>query len=171
MNRLVKIIDFTNRWLGNVLSWTMAALAVLVVLEVIMRRLFGHPTIWNFEVTKQVYGLLFMILAGFALQKNAHVSIDIIEMRFSAKHRALLGIISYLIFFFPFCIVVLWQGITYASRSWSIDERSWSVFAPPLYPIKTVIPITAFLLLLQGLCVIFENLKTLRNDRDDKSES
>ena len=163
MNSLLQFLENVNEWIGRIFSWVMAVLTILVVLEVIMRRFFGHPTIWNFEVTKQFYAFLFMMLAAFALLHKAHVSIDIVESKLRSKVRAGLRIVSYLIFFFPFCAVVLWQGIRYASKSWAIYETSWSVFAPPLYLIKTVIPLTAFLLLLQGLSVVIKDLQQLRH--------
>ena len=163
MNRVLQFLENVNEWVGRVFSWVIAVLTILVVLEVIMRRCFGHPTIWNFEATKQLYAFLFMVLAAFALLHKAHVSIDIVESKMHTKVRAGLRIVSYLIFFFPFCIVVLWQGIRYASKSWAIYETSWSVFAPPLYLIKTVIPLTAFLLLLQGLSIVIKDLQQLRH--------
>lgn len=153
MDRILETIDNINEWTGKVCCWMIAVLTLLVVQEVIMRRFFGHPTIWNFEVTKQLYGFHFMILAGYALLHKSHVSIDIIERRFSERTKAVIALISYSLFFFPFWIVVLWQGIKFASKSWAVLETSWSTFAPPLYPIKSVIAATAFLLLLQGSAV------------------
>jgi TRAP-type mannitol/chloroaromatic compound transport system permease small subunit len=37
-------------------------------------------------------------------------------------------------------------------------ETSWSAWGPPLYPIKTVIPITAGLLLLQGISEVVKKI-------------
>jgi TRAP-type mannitol/chloroaromatic compound transport system permease small subunit len=56
-----------------------------------------------------------------------------------------------MIFFFPFCIVVLYQGIIFASTSWSIGETSESAALRILPLVKTVIPVSIGLLLIQGL--------------------
>jgi TRAP-type mannitol/chloroaromatic compound transport system permease small subunit len=69
-----------------------------------------------------------------------------------------LDIISYLIFFFPFWIVILIEGTLFAAKSWSIRETFVSVFAGPIYPIKTIIPVTAFLMLLQGLAIFIRKI-------------
>ncbi len=161
MLRLAIIIDNINEWIGRIFSWIIVVLTLLVVLEVILRRFFGAPTIWNFEVTKQLYGLHFMILAGFALLHNSHVSIDIIESKLPKRIRAGLSLISYILFLFPFCFVLMWKGYGFAAQSWAIAETSWSIFAPPLYPIKTVIPLTALLLFLQGMSVCIKNVLIL----------
>lgn len=150
INRVVKRLDSISEWTGRTFSWAIVILTFLVALEVVMRRVFNSPTIWNFEITKQLYGLHFMILAAYALLYKAHVSIDIISKKFSPRKRAVIDIITYSTFFFPFCFIILWYGSKFAWTSWSVWERSWSVFAPPLYPIKTMIPVTSLLLILQG---------------------
>ena len=161
MLRLALLIDDINEWIGRIFSWIIVVLTLLVVLEVILRRFFGTPTIWNFEVTKQLFGLHFMILAGFALLHNSHVSIDIIESKLPRRTKAALSLISYVLFLFPFCVVIMWKGYGFAAQSWTIAETSWSNFAPPLYPIKTVIPLTALLLFLQGTSVCIKNVLIL----------
>jgi len=158
LKRLLCIIDDISEWIGKIFNWTVALLVLLVVLEVILRRIFNRPTIWNFEVTIQLYALYFMVLAGYALLHKSHVAVDILYVKFSKRTRAVLDVITYLIFFFPFLSVVLYKGISYAANSWQMDERSWSVFAPPLYPIKSIIPVMAFLLIIQGIAVFIRQL-------------
>lgn len=143
-------MDGISEWTGKYFSWIIIALMLLVVFEVVMRRFFNSPTIWSFEITIQLYALHFMIVAAYGLLHNAHVSVDIIYEKFGAKAKAILDVITYLIFFYPFMIVLLVKAIPYTAQSWAVHEKSWSAFAPPLYPIKTVIPITVVLLLIQG---------------------
>ncbi|WP_167527858.1 TRAP transporter small permease subunit [Desulfosarcina alkanivorans] len=165
LDKFIKTVDFINRWAGRCGSFLVIVLTILVVLEVVMRYLFGRPTTWSFEVTKMIYGFYFMILGGYTLQKKGHVAIDVIYEMLKPKTRAILDIISYLIFFFPFCTVVLIEGIKFAKKSWQISETSWSVFAPPLYPIKTVIPVAVALMLLQGIAIFISHIRFLIKER------
>jgi len=158
VRRILEIIDSISEWTGRIFSWTVVVLTVLVVLEVVMRRLLNRPTIWNFEVTIQLYAFFFMIVAAYALYHRSHVAVDILYQKFSRKTQAILDVITYCLFFFPFLIVLLYEGTKFAANSWAVKEKSWSVFAPPLYPIKTVIPLMALLLLLQGLAVFIRQL-------------
>lgn len=158
LQKILHYIDRINEWIGRVLCFLVVAITLLVVYEVAMRRVFGSPTIWTFETTKQLYAAHFMLLTPFALLHNAHVSVNVIYQQLSARKQAFLDILGYLVFFFPFCIVVLWQGYLFAQNSWVIQETSWSVFSPPLYYIKTVIPITAALLILQGLSIFIRKV-------------
>ncbi len=161
MKKIVAIIDAMNEWTGRTFCVALAILNFIVVLEVILRYFFNSPTIYNFELTIMIYALHFMIAAGFALRHEAHVSVDIIHNLFSERNRIILDLISYIIFFFPFTIILLYQGTKFAALSWMQLERSWSVWAPPLYPIKTVLPLTMLLLLLQGIAIFIKKLHLL----------
>jgi TRAP-type mannitol/chloroaromatic compound transport system permease small subunit len=161
VRRFLYFLDEINGWTGRIFSWTIVVISLLVVTEVIMRRFLNSPTIWNFEVVKQLYGFYFMILAGYTLLNRGHVAVDLIHEKLKLRNQAILNAISYIIFFFPFCVIMLKEGITFANTSWQMKETSWSVFAPPLYPIKTVIPVAAFLLLIQGLSIFIRQLFVL----------
>ena len=161
MRRFLDFIDSINNWAGRIFGWTIVIISLLVVTEVIMRRFLNHPTIWNFEVVKQLYGFYFLMVAGYTLLHHGHVAIDLIHERLKPRHQALLDVISYIIFFFPFCLIMIWEGVSFARTSWQMTETSWSVFAPPLYPIKTVIPVAALLLLIQGFSIFVRRVHIL----------
>ena len=155
---LIKHIDTFNKWIGYIFSWILVVLMLFTVLEVIMRRFLGAPTIWSFETCTHLYGMHFMITAAYTLQSKSHVTVDILYAKLRKKKQAILDVIGYVLFFYPFCFVMFWYGIKFARASWSTWETSWSVFAIPLYPLKTVIPVTAALLLLQGTAIFVERL-------------
>jgi len=165
VKRLVRFLDSISEWTGRIFGWVIVPLVLLTVMEVILRRFLNAPTIWSFEVLKQLYGLHFMIVAAYALLYRAHVSVDVFTMLLSKKGKAILDIITYFLFFFPFCIVCVWQGYSFAARSWAMKETSWSVFAPPLYPIKTVIIITFILLILQGISEVIKTVNVLVEEK------
>jgi TRAP-type mannitol/chloroaromatic compound transport system permease small subunit len=72
-------------------------------------------------------------------------------------------VVSYVFFFFPGMLFVLYAGAVEAWFSFQIGERSdWSPWRPVLYPLKAVIPITAALLLLQGLSETIKGVRVIR---------
>lgn len=157
-SKIFYYMDMVNEWVGRVLCFLIVAITFLVVYEVVTRRVFGAPTIWTFETTKQLYAAHFMLLTPFALLHSSHVSVTIFYQQVSARKQALMDIIGYLVFFFPFCSIMLWKGYFFAEKSWAMKETSWSVFSPPLYFVKTVIPLTAALLLLQGISIFIRRI-------------
>ena len=148
---LLKFLDGFSEWSGRIFVWLVIPLAILVVFEVISRRFFGAPHIWSTEVIDFIYGPHFMLAAAYTLLYKAHVRIDVIYEKFSPRTRGILDIITYMVFFFPFCIIVLYQGVIFASTSWAIGETSDSAALRIVPLVKTVIPVSIGLLLIQGI--------------------
>jgi len=153
-------IDRFSKWTGIIFSYLLIPLTLLVIYEVITRSL-DRPTIWTFEMSSFLYGAHFMLVAAYGLLMRSHVSIDLVSGRFSQKTNAVLALFCYVTMFFPFIAVFTYFGIEFAYYSWSYLEKSWSVWGPPLYPIKTVIPVTAIMLLLQGISEVIKNIAIL----------
>ena len=152
-------MDRLSEWTGRIFVWLIIPLTLVVVYEVISRRIFNAPNIWATEVTNYLYGPHFMMAAAYTLLYKSHVSIDIIYGKFSPRTRGIMDIITHLIFFFPFCIIVLVQGILFAQTSWSIGETSESAALTIVPLIKTVIPITFTLLIVQGIATFIRSIK------------
>lgn len=148
---LLNIMDQISEWTGKIFVWLVIPLTILVVYEVISRRFFNAPHIWTTEVTDFIYGPHFMLVAAYTLLYKSHVRIDVIYERFSPRTRGILDIITYMVFFFPFISIVFYQGIIFAATSWSIGETSDSAALTILPLVKTVIPVSIGLLLIQGL--------------------
>jgi len=161
METFLHVMESINEWVGRIFSWMVAVLTVIVVLEVVLRYFFNSPTVCNFEITKQLYGFYFMIVAGYTLLHGSHVSVDIIYERFSPRNRAILDLLSYTVFFFPFCIVMIIYGTCFAADSWRQMETSWSACGCPLYPIKTVVPVSFVLITIQGAVIFIRTLHRL----------
>jgi TRAP-type mannitol/chloroaromatic compound transport system permease small subunit len=54
-------------------------------------------------------------------------------------------------------------GAQWAAASWAIHERSFtSAAAPPIYPLKTVIPVAATLMAIQGIAEVIRSTQALR---------
>jgi len=157
-----KKFDMISDWSGKVFSFLVIPLTALIVFEVITRRIFNAPTIWTFELSNFLFGAHFMLVAAYGLLHKSHVSIDLITARFSPKVQEIIHLVCYFTLFFPFLIVILIYGIEVAVRSWAMWEESWSVWHPPLYPIKTVIPLTAVLLLIQGVSEVIKKIIVIR---------
>lgn len=153
---LTRKTDVISDWTGKIFSFLVLPLTAVIVFEVIARWMFKSPSIWSFELCNFFFGAHFMLLAAYGLLYGSHVKVDIISSRFSNKTQKIFSLFGYLTMFFPFVTVILIYGIKNATIAWSIKEKSWSLWGPPLYPIKTVIPLTACLLLLQGISEVMK---------------
>ena len=166
IEKIVKGMDQFAEWSGRIFIWLIIPLTGLVVFEVISRRLFDAPHIWSLEVTNFVYGPHFMLVAAYTLLHQAHVRIDVIYAKFSARTRGILDIITNLVFFFPFCTIVFVQGILFAKTSWQIGETSESAALTIVPLVKTVIPVTFALLLIQGIANFIRSIMLVAKGKE-----
>lgn len=143
-------IDALNEWLYRYVSWAIFAIIVSIAYEVVARYLFSSPSKWVFEFTYLVHGPYFLLLGAYTFQKGGHVGVDILHARLSRRGQAILDLITAPVFFFV-CLVMLKQGWTFFWSAWEVKETLSSAWAPPVWPIKFVIPVSAALLLLQGV--------------------
>jgi len=150
-------IDNANEWVGRVVSYFILAIIGVVIYEVAMRYILVKSQLWVPETSLFLFGTLFVLGGGYVFLHGGHVRLDAIYGRFSPKVQAILDLVT-AIFFFLFCGVLVWKGWLMGWESLTSLERSASAFAPPLFPIKLVIPIGAGLLVLQGLAKFIRDL-------------
>ena len=150
LKKTVHFIDQMSEWNGKITHYLVYGFLGTLVYEIFARYLFNSPTIWAHEISTFFYGAYFLLGAAFSLRRGGMISVDIIVSRLSRRTRASLNVITFF-FLLAVCLTLLWLGGNDALYSWSIRERTNSTWGPPLYPLRMVIPISAFLLLLQGI--------------------
>jgi TRAP-type mannitol/chloroaromatic compound transport system permease small subunit len=151
LKTFLQALDKVSEWSGRVFIWLIVPLTALVVYEVISRRILNSPHIWATEVTDYIYGPHFMLVAAYTLLHRGHVSIEVIYEHFSPKVKAIFDCFTHLVFFFPFILIVIFQGIVFAHTSWAIGETSESAALHIVPLVKTAIPVAFILVFLQGL--------------------
>ena len=157
--KTVKFLDSIGEWSGKIVAWLIFPLVFGLTYEVIARYMFNAPTIWAYDIAYMLYGTIFMLGSSFTLYKKGHIRTDIFYARWSPQRQGWVDAILYLFFFFPGIFFFLIAGWNEALHSWSLLERSdVGPWRPPLYPFKTVIPLTALLLLVQGVSEFLKSL-------------
>jgi len=131
----------------------------------VCRYVFDAPTIWAQETSTFLYGAFFMLGGAYVFLIDGHVRVDIFYTRFSRRGKAIVDLITFPIFLFLFLGILVWEGGKMAIWSWSIWEHTQSPWSPPIYPLKTVIPVASLLLLLQGIARYVRDLLFLVKER------
>ena len=157
--QVVRLIDgFTDR-LGKLVAFLVVLLTLALCFESFSRYLFGAPTIWAYDATYILCGTLFMLGASYALLWGAHIRTDMIYRNLSPRRQGLLDAILYLLFFFPGMFFFLLAGYEYAYRSWLGGEQAAvSPWRPIIWPFKALLPITAILLMIQGVSELLKSI-------------
>jgi len=160
-------IDATTRWTAKAAAWLVPLLVLELVYDTAARYLFNAPTSWSYDMSYMLYGAIFMLGAAHTLHIDRHVRIETFYGKLSARGKALVDGIGYLLFFFPVVGCLLYFGSEFALRSWKMFEvGSESMWQPPIYPFKTILPLAAALLLLQGASEFLRCVRVLLRDHD-----
>ena len=157
LERLFRYIDTLSNWSGKIVSYLLLVMISVMIFEMVMRFILNMPTIWIHELTGYLFGTQVIIGGGFALLLGKHVSVDILYSRLSPRKKAVLDVIT-AFFFFLFCITLLWQTGKAGYVATLRQEYSNTVWGPPLWPIKLVVPLGVTLLLFQGIAKFIRDL-------------
>src|SRR5947199_381666 len=111
--KTVRVIDKFTDTTGVWVAWLNIPLVLAVSYEVIARYAFDAPTIWSFDVTYMLYGTIFMLGAAYALHKGAHIRTDFFYETWSARTKVVVDSISYILFFFPSLITLLFLALSF----------------------------------------------------------
>lgn len=145
-------IDWVSHWVGRIICWLLVPLCLAMVYEVIARKFFVAPTMWAYDMSRMLYGALFTLGAGYALYRGIHIRADFIYRNWSERTQGTIDATLYLVFYFPGLLIFLWSSIDYAWTSIIRMERGMdTAWMPYMGPIKSVLPISIVLLLMQGV--------------------
>lgn len=149
---LISWIDRTSMLVGKLVCWFLVPMCLAMVYEVIARKFFIAPTMWAYDVSRMLYGAMFMLGAGYALSRGVHIRADFIYRNWSERTQGIVDGTLYILFYFPGMLVFLWMSIDYAWTSIDRGERGMdTAWMPYMGPIKSAIPVGIVLLLMQGI--------------------
>ena len=151
-------IDKFSKWVGNVVCWILMPLIFAMTYEVLARKLFLAPTIWAYDISRFLYGALFMLGAAYALSKGVHIRADFLYRNFKPKNQGKIDFWLYLLFYFPGLLVFLYMTIGFVGESIQRGEKGMdTTWMPYMWPIKSCLLIGIVFLLIQGISELFKS--------------
>lgn len=181
---ITAIIDVINYRAGQIIALMMVPLIAVVVYEVFSRNLFTilqdagmetfarslglGPTLWVYDMSRMIAGVLFMAAAGYGLMRGVHIRADFLYRNWSDKTQATVDATLYLLFFIPSMILFT---IVSAEYWWVAFERKEtlaldSAWQPLLWPARLAMPLGGFLLAIQGIAEVFRAFHKMGKDRE-----
>lgn len=153
----VNLIEKTNCIIGNTVKFLLLYMAVTLTIDVIARYAFDSPTVWIFEMCKHAMLYIGALGGGYTLMVNGHVKVDVIYSILSSKIRAVLDIVTSVLFFI-FIAIMIWKCSELAISSCEHMEHSTTALGAPIYPMKVAVVVGAVLVLLQGIAKLFKDI-------------
>ncbi len=153
----VRIVDTVNLWVGRIAMQLLFVLGAILLWSTFSRLAFNAPVNWALEMSQFLLSAYYLLGGAYALQHNAHVRMDLFYSRFTPQRRAALD--AFTLLFVLFYLGVLFYG-GWSSTSYALEygQKNYSAWGPVLWPIKTVMTIGIFLMLLQTISSLFKNI-------------
>lgn len=170
MQALLKIsrgIDWLSTGVGKLSMWMILLTTLISAGNAIVRKAFNISSNALLEVQWYLFAAVFMLGAGYCLLKNAHVRIDFISSRLSARTRNWIDVVGIVLVLFPFCYICInlgWPLFTKALASGEMSQNSGGLIRWPVY---ALIPLGFGLLMLQGLSELIKRVAFLRGAGPD----
>ncbi len=160
----IKLIDNLNEKIGNWVSWLTAVLTLVVSYDVFVRYFLKESSVGFQEFEWHLFAIIFLLSSAYTLKIDRHVRVDVFYTRMSDKKKAFVDLFGTLIFLIPFSVVLILASKNFVINSFIMGETSPDAGGlPARYILKSIIPISIFLLLLQGIALAFKSFLTLKS--------
>jgi TRAP-type mannitol/chloroaromatic compound transport system permease small subunit len=140
------------------------AMGAVLLFESISRTIFNKPHIWVVEMAQFLMAAYYLLGGGYSIILRSHVRMDLLYGRWSAARQALSDVLTSVLLFLYMVLLLLGgiSGIKYAVKYGQVNYTPWG---PPLAPIKIIMTIGIFIMLLQLIATFFKDLaKALGKD-------
>ncbi len=162
----IMTIDTINLWAGRIFAWLTVPLIITVMYEITARYVFTAPTAWAYDMSRFLYGAMFVLGAGYALSKGVHIRSDFLYRNWSERTQGTVDVLLYIVFFFPTMLILLWVCSDWALTSLMRGERVMdTAWAPLLGPVRMALPVGIALLTLQGVAETLRAVYAAKNGK------
>lgn len=165
MRAIAGLIDAINGRIGRGVAWLTLAVVIVQLLVVIGRYVFGIGSIKVQESIMYMHAFVFMLAAAWTMNIDGHVRVDIFYREASGRWKAYVNLAGAILFVIPLSALILWFSWAYVSQSWAVLESSHEASGLPMvFVLKTVIPVFAMQVGLQGISIVVRSMLALSGD-------
>ncbi len=157
----VRWVDAINRTVGRATMYLVFMMMGMLLYSAISRTFLDTPISWVVEMAQFTLAAYYLLGGGYTLQNDAHVRMDLLYERWRPRTRAFVDSITAFALVF-YLIMLLYGGISSSSYALQYDQRNYSAWAPLMAPIKIIMTVGIFLMLLQAIAIFFRDLATVR---------
>ncbi|NYT64529.1 TRAP transporter small permease subunit [Alcaligenaceae bacterium] len=165
--KLASTIDAINSYVGRIARWLILAAVLISAGNAVMRKLFSISSNAMLEVQWYLFSGVFLLAAGYTLLKNAHVRIDFVSSRLSARTRAIIEILAVLLVVTPFCWILIQLSWPLLVKAWESGEMSPDAGGLIRWPVYALVPVGMALLVAQAYSELIKRVAFLRGQYPD----
>jgi TRAP-type mannitol/chloroaromatic compound transport system permease small subunit len=164
-------IDAVTTWLGKRVSWLILAAVVVSAANAVVRKIFDTSSNSWLELQWVLFSMVFLLCAPWTLSVNEHIRIDILNNSFPQRVRNIIDVIGHSVFLLPLTIIMVITAIPFFTKSFYLNEQSFSAGGLPQWPAKALVMIGFGLLFAQGISELIKRIAVMRGLIPDPYET
>lgn len=183
MRAYIRIIDGLNHIIGRIVMYGIFVMVAILLWSSISKTFF-LPSLWTLEVAQFAMVAYYILGGPYAMQMGSNVRMDLFYAEWTPRRKAQVDAITVFLLIF-YLGVLLYGGLgstAYSLGYWGDQplsyfiglatgsedvgrlERSPTAWRPFLWPIKTIMCVGIFLMLLQTISELFKDILRLRGE-------
>jgi TRAP-type mannitol/chloroaromatic compound transport system permease small subunit len=177
----VGVIDPLNRMIGRVVMYGIFVMMGILLWSSVSK-VFFLPSLWTLEMAQFAMVAYYILGGPYSIQMGSNVRMDLIYGEMSDRRKAAIDAVTvvFLLVYLGFLLyggiastayslgyfgsepISFFAGLVTGSEELGFLERSPTSWRPYLWPIKTIMVIGLFLMLLQVLCELAKDILRLK---------
>ncbi|GLQ34170.1 C4-dicarboxylate ABC transporter [Amylibacter marinus] len=184
MQGYIRYVDAVNLRIGRIVMYGIFVLMGILIWSSISKTFF-LPSLWTLEMAQFTMVAYYILGGPYSIQLGSNVRMDLLYGEWSLRKKAWFDLLT--VFFLIFYLCVLLYGAisstAYSLGYWGGDplsffgglitggeeigrlERSSSAWRPYLWPIKSIMILGMFLMLLQCISELFKDVLRLKGEK------
>ncbi|MBF6617332.1 TRAP transporter small permease subunit [Pollutimonas thiosulfatoxidans] len=146
-----RAIDAINTRIGQAVIWLTLVVVLVSATNAVVRKVFNVSSNAWLELQWYLFGAIFLLAAGYTFLRNEHVRVDVLSQRLSRRTQIYIEIFGIVFFLFPACALIFWLSLPFFYESLVLHELSSNTGGLIRWPVKLLIPVGFFLLILAGV--------------------
>lgn len=120
----MKVLEKYINFVGEKISYLIPVMVALMIFVIISRYFFGIGRTDIQELVMYFHALVFLGCAGYVMNNDEHVRVDIFYRNASDSYKKNINTIFGLLFLIPLIIVTFFYSIETIEASWKMSEAS-----------------------------------------------
>ncbi len=158
----VHYVDKVNRVVGRCAMYLVFVMLGILLYSSFMKTFF-MPVLWSLELAQFVMVAYYLVGGAYSMQEDGHVRMDLFYTRWSDKTKTAVDAVT-ILFLICYLGFLLYGGISSTEYALKYNEESYSAWAPLMAPIKIIMVIGIFMMLLQAFSCFFKDIAKLKGE-------
>lgn len=158
----VRVVDAVNYRIGRIMMYGIFIMIGILLWSSISKTFF-MPSLWTLEAAQFAMVAYYIMGGPYSLQMGSNVRMDLFYGEWSARKKAWVDAFTIFVLIF-YLGVLLYGAIESTSYALEYDTRSRTAWRPYMWPIKVVMCIGFFLMLLQAISEFFKDIAIIRGE-------